>query len=111
MNYVDELKASGLLDEFNRKLEKGQLVDLGNVLRELLIQENVAGVINSIERAGMKSVINNYNGAYVSIEINNCDMSFGKIYAFMESIRARNCIRDFSCKLSSLEEVFNAHAN
>ena len=81
------------------------------MLNELLIQESIAGVINSIERAGMKSFIKNYDGAYVSIEINNCDMSFGKIYAFMESIRARNSIKDFSCKLSSLEEVFNAHAN
>ena len=111
MNYVDEFEVHGLLENFVRKLEKGQVVDLMNLLRELLIQESVANVINSIERAGMKSYIKNYDGAYVSLEIFNCQKSFGQIYAFMESIRDRHCILDYSCKLSSLEEVFNAHAN
>ena len=37
LNYADELKAFGILDGFHRKLEKGQVVDLGNVLHELLI--------------------------------------------------------------------------
>ena len=37
-------------------------------------------------------------------------MSFGQIYAFMQGIKERHQILEYSCKLSSLEEVFNAHA-
>ena len=38
-------------------------------------------------------------------------MSFGQIYAFVEGLKSKyNTIKDYSCKLSSLEEVFNAHA-
>ena len=38
-------------------------------------------------------------------------ISFGQIYAFVEGLKSKNSmIKDYSCKLSSLEEVFNAHA-
>ena len=38
-------------------------------------------------------------------------MTFGKIYAFMESLKSKHFIEEYSCKLMSLEEVFNAHAS
>ena len=81
-----------------------------NILRELLMQDTMAGIINQIEMKGMKARVQNYDGAYVVMEVSQCKMSFGQIYAFMESLKLRYNIKEYSCKLSSLEEVFNAHA-
>ena len=49
MNFAGEFKPYGLLDRFYRQLERGEPVDLKNVLRELLMQDTMANVIQHIE--------------------------------------------------------------
>ena len=74
------------------------------------MQDTMAIIMFEIERKGMASSVKNYDGGYFQIEITKCSMSFGQVYAFMESIASKNMIQEYSCKRSSLEEVFNAHA-
>lgn len=81
-----------------------------NVLRELMMQDSMAAIMHEIEAKGMRSKVKNYDGAYFILEVTNCQMSFGKIYAFIESFAHKHSIREYSCKKSSLEEIFNAHA-
>lgn len=71
----------------------------------------MAAIINDIEAFdGMKACVKNYDGGYVRLEVTNCKMSFGKIYAFIEKLKRKHVLNGYSCKKSSLEEVFNAHA-
>ena len=110
LKYVDEFKEYGLLDRFYRRMNAGGSIDLRNVLRELLMQDTMAAIMTEIDAKGMESRVKNYEGAYFIMEITKCKMSFGQIYAFIESMAAKHMIREYSCKRSSLEEVFNAHA-
>lgn len=80
-------------------------------MRELLMQDTMAAVVHEIElKDGMRACVKNYDGGYVSLEVTNCKMSFGQIYAFMEKLKKKHVLDGYSCKKSSLEEVFNAHA-
>ena len=63
LNYVGEFKHYGLLDRFFRRMEAGEAIDLRNVLRELLMQDTMAGIMNEIEAKGMASIVKNYDGA------------------------------------------------
>lgn len=81
-----------------------------SLLRELLIQDSMAGVLNEFAQQGMQSMIQNFDGAYFVMKVSQCEMTFGGIYSFIESIKERYQIKEYSCKMSSLEEVFNAHA-
>lgn len=81
-----------------------------NVLRELLMQDTMARIMNDFAARSMAARVLNYDGGTVRFEVTQCTMSFGQIYAFIEGLRERRHINDYSCKLSSLEEVFNAHA-
>lgn len=63
LNYVGEFKQYGLLDRFFRRMEAGEAIDLRNVLRELLMQDTMAGIMNEIEAKGMASIVKNYDGA------------------------------------------------
>jgi len=110
-NFDEEFKAYGLLDRFYRKLQDGKVIDLGHMLSELLMQDTMAGIMTHIESNGMHSYVKNFDGAYFAIELTKCNMSFGQIYAFMESMKSRHFIKEYSCKLSSLEEIFNSHAS
>lgn len=92
------------------RLKAGGSIDLRNVLRELLMQDTMAAILFEVEKKGMTSSVKNYDGANFIIEITKCKMSFGQIYAFMESIAHKHMIQEYSCKRSSLEEVFNAYA-
>ena len=98
------------MDRFYRRLVAGGAIDLRNVLRELLMQDTMASIMNEVDAREMESRVKNYEGAYFIIEITKCKMSFGQIYAFVESIAHKYMISDYSCRRSSLEEVFNAHA-
>lgn len=40
--------------------------------------------MQEIDSKGMKSSIKNYDGAYFILELTQCRMSFGEIYAFLE---------------------------
>ena len=112
LNYKDEFKDFGLLDRFYRRIKAEQPVDLNNMLAELLMHDSMAMIINYIEnsQSGVKARVMNYDGAYFVLEVTGCRQSFGQIYAFIESIKERCQIKEYSCKLTSLEEVFNAHA-
>ena len=57
LNYVDEFKPDGLLDGFYRRTEKGEAIDLKNVLVELLMQDTIAAIINDIEQSGMTAQV------------------------------------------------------
>ena len=48
LNFADELKPFGLLDKFNIKLDAGQSISIKNVLRELLMQDTMAAIMNDI---------------------------------------------------------------
>ena len=98
------------MDRFYRRLVAGGAIDLRNVLRELLMQDTMAAIMNEVDAKHMESRVKNYDGAYFILEITKCKMSFGQIYAFIESIAHKHMISDYSCKRSSLEEVFNAYA-
>ena len=63
-----------------------------NVLRELLMQDTMAVIMFEVDRKGMTSSVKNYDGANFIIEITKCKMSFGQIYAFMESIAHKHMI-------------------
>lgn len=108
--FEDEFKNYGLLDHFLRKLEKGKTIDMNNMLAELLMQDTMASIISRLEGRGMTATIKNYDGSYFALEVTKCKMSFGKIYALLESMKDQYFIKEYSCKLSSLEEIFNAHA-
>ena len=110
LNYAAEFKEHGLLDRFYKRLTAGHYIDMRNVLRELIMQDTMAAIINEIDAKGMKSSIKNYDGANFVVEITRCQMSFGQIYSFIESISRKHKIEAYSCKRHSLEEVFNAHA-
>ena len=60
-----------------RRVEAGHAVDMRNMLRDLLMQEKMAAIMNHIEENGMHAKVKNYDGAYVQIEVTNCNMSFG----------------------------------
>ena len=109
-NYVGELSENGLLLQFHKQLLAGKSIELRSLLRELLIQDTMASVLNDLEQKGMRAKIQNYDGAYFIMKVTECQMSFGGIYSLIESIKDRYQIKDYSCKMSSLEEVFNAHA-
>ena len=49
LNYADEFKPGGLLDRFYRRLDAGDVIDLRSLLRELLMQDTMASIINEIE--------------------------------------------------------------
>ena len=74
------------------------------------MQDTMAALMQEIDSKGMKSSIKNYDGAYFILELTQCRMSFGEIYAFLESISHKHLIKEYSCKRHSLEEVFNAYA-
>lgn len=44
------------------------------------------------------------------LKVTQCKMSFGQIYGFMESLKEVHRIKHYSCKLVSLEQIFNAFA-
>ena len=113
LNYKDEFKDFGLLDRFYRRIKAEQPIDLSNMLNELLMHDSMALVVNQIENCqqGVKARVMNYDGAYFVLEVTGCQKSFGQMYAFIESIKDKCQIREYSCKLTSLEEVFNAHAS
>ena len=67
-------------------------------------------IMNAFSAAGMSPRVLNYDGEKVTLLVNNSSMSFGQIYAFMQGLKFRHSIREYSCKRSSLEEVFNGHA-
>ena len=108
--FQEEFKNYGLLDHFLRKLEQGKTIDMNNMLAELLMQDTMASIIGRLEGRGMNATIKNYDGSYFALEVTKCKMSFGKIYAYLESMKDQYFIKEYSCKLSSLEEIFNAHA-
>ena len=76
-NITDEFKANGLLDRFYKRVEKGEFIDLKNVLRELLMQDTIAAIINDIEEAGMSAQVQKYDGGIINLKITQCSMSFG----------------------------------
>ena len=70
----------------------------------------MASVISHIEANQMKARVQNYDGANFVLELFDCKLTFGQIYAYMEGIKDQYNIKEYSCKHSSLEEVFNMHA-
>ena len=110
LNYADEFKPYGLLDRFYMIMEKGHPIDLRNVLRELLMQDSMATILNHIEISEIKVRVQKYDGANFILELFECKFTFGQIYAYMEGIKDRFNIKEYSCKQSSLEEIFNSHA-
>ena len=74
------------------------------------MQDSIAAIMSQFELLGMQTVVKSYDGSYFAIEVTKCEMSFGQIYALIESMKAKYFIKEYSCKLSSLEEIFNAHA-
>ena len=111
LNYVEEFKQYCLLDRFVMKLERGEPIDLRNMLSELLMQDTMAMIIAHFEQNSMKANVKNFDGAYVQMEVTECQFTFGQIYAFVERMKTRFNILEYGCKLSSLEEVFNSHAS
>ena len=75
--FENEFKPFGLLDRFEAKVNDGQVIDLVNLLSELLMQEMMAGIISEIDRKNIIASVKNYDGAYFSIELTKCKMSFG----------------------------------
>ena len=55
LNYAKEFVNFGLLDRFYRRIEAGQMIDLRNLLAELLMQDTMAAIINSLEQIGLKA--------------------------------------------------------
>lgn len=109
--FLNEFKPNGLLDEFYRQMEDGKTINMFNLLHQLLMQEIMANIIVAIETKGIKTKLKKFDGSSFALELSKCEMSFGQIYAFMEFLKAQNSIKEYSCKLTSLEEIFNAHAN
>ena len=111
LDFAKELSPQGLLSRYYARLQKGQPIDLRNVLRELLVQEVMVQVIQLFSTEhDLNAKIQNYDGSYVMLRVSKCSMTFGEIYAFMEEVKQRLPLQTYSCKLASLEEVFNAHA-
>ena len=54
LNYADEFKPYGLLDRFYMLIKQDHPIDLRNVLRELLMQDSMATILNHIEVSEMK---------------------------------------------------------
>jgi len=75
--FENEFKPFGLLDRFEAKANSGETIDLVNLLCELLMQEMMAGIITEIELKNITATVKNFDGAYFSIELTNCRMSFG----------------------------------
>jgi len=111
LNYLQEFKPYGLLERFFRQVEKGEAIDLVNVMRELLMQDTMAAIIDDLQRAGLKAHVMNYDGGYFSLEVTERRMTFGQIYALIEGMKLRHNIKEYSCKLATLEEIFNSHAS
>ena len=80
------------------------------LLRELLVQDTIAGMTLEFEEKEMIAKLQKYDGAYVVMEVMQCDYSFGSMYAFMEQLKKKYHLREYQCKYASLEEVFNQHA-
>ena len=70
----------------------------------------MAGVLNLFDQQGMNGSIQSFDGAYFVVKVSGMRMTYGAIYSFIESVKERFYVKEYSCKLSSLEEVFNAHA-
>jgi len=70
----------------------------------------MAEIMNAFSETGASPRVLNYDGEKVTLLVENSSMSFGKIYAFMQGLKFKHSIREYACKRSSLEEVFNGHA-
>ena len=77
LNYADEFKTYGLLDRFYTLMKNGHPIDLRNVLRELLMQDSMATILNHIEVSEMKVRVQKYDGANFILELFECRLSFG----------------------------------
>ena len=65
------------------------------LLRELLVQDTIAGVTLEFEEKEMVAKLQKYDGAYVIIEVTQCDLSFGSMYAFMEQLKKKYHLREY----------------
>ena len=53
LDYAGEFKEGGLLERFYRTLEEGKPVDMQKLLRELLVQDTIAGITLEFEEKEM----------------------------------------------------------
>ncbi len=80
------------------------------MLHECLVHNAIAVITADLSQQIAATSLIKFDGSYVHLRIGPHANSCGFVFGVLEDLKTRHPIREYNCKQSSLEMIFNAFA-
>lgn len=110
LDFEEQFSRGGLLNEHHERYRLDQPINVKALLLDFLVQNALAVVIVEIASTIGDVSIVQCEGTYVHLRLAPHSKSIGFVFGVMEAVQKRHAIKQYSCKESSLEMIFNSMA-
>jgi hypothetical protein len=105
-----ELDETGIFSSYFTKVSNGVNIDLDNLMKEIVFKNCIGCIVNHLSAKASEASVKRLDGSNALIRLSRNERTYGYMFGLLESIKSRFFIREYSCQLSTLEQVFNAFA-
>lgn len=111
LTFVDEFSRAGILNEHYSKVKDDECtIRLEQIRREVLVNNEIAIIVRQFRELIAPTDLIKFDGNYVHLRIKPHSNSIGFMFGIIEDLKSRHPIREYSCRQSSLEMIFNSFA-